>query len=302
MTRCSFRSFFKSIGSVIGWQALSIVAIYAAAVSASSCASSLQNFVLQPYGIENSRVRNGFTIAVIADLHNTIYGEAQRDLINAVNGLSPDLIFLVGDIMDERTTTEGTELLLSGIQGIAPTFYVTGNHEFTTNRVDELRDITRSFDVIILSDDYEKLSIQGAEVIVAGIEDPFKKKHEDKNYDQDRVMEERFRGLEDSSAYRILIAHRPERIEQYLTYPFDLIVSGHAHGGQWRFKGWAKNGLYAPNQGFFPKYAGGLYLWEMPDGTVIHIVSRGLSLTTPKILRINNPPELVFLEIQEKNE
>ena len=89
-----------------------------------------------------------------------------------------------------------------------------------------------------------------------------------------------------------MLAHRPERIKDYLAYGFDLILSGHAHGGQWRIPG-LLNGLLAPNQGLFPQYAGGRYDWE---GTVF-LVSRGLARESTRVPRIFNPPELVAVDL-----
>lgn len=98
----------------------------------------------------------------------------------------------------------------------------------------------------------------------------------------------------DPRAFTVLLAHRPERIDKYAaTGDFDLVVSGHAHGGQVRIPGLI-NGLFAPNQGFFPKYAGGQY--EV-DGTTL-VVSRGLARESTRIPRVFNRPELVLVEIQ----
>ncbi|MDR2193817.1 MAG: metallophosphoesterase [Treponema sp.] len=264
-----------------------------------SCATASNMFILQPYTLKSPNIEQGspITLAVIADLHNTVYGEGQEPLINAIQELAPDLILLAGDLMDEKTEPFGTELLLAGLRGVAPLYYVTGNHEYMTKRIGVMRDILSSYNVIILSDTYVVLTVRGTEILLAGIEDPAKKKYEDKTYNQTRVMERTFSALDAvyPAAYKILIAHRPERIKQYKQFPFDLIVSGHAHGGQWRIPHIAENGLYAPNQGFFPKYAGGLY----EHGTLTHIVSRGLSLTHPAwIARINNPPELVVIHLE----
>jgi predicted MPP superfamily phosphohydrolase len=256
-------------------------------------------FTFQPYTLKSPKIESGVTIkiVVIADLHNTVYGKGQRTVIDTIKELAPDMILLAGDLMDEKTEPFGTELLLAGLQGVAPMYYVTGNHEYMTKRIGFMREIVHFYGVTILPDTYVALTVQGTEIILAGMEDPVKKKYEDKTYDQPLVMEQAFRELDIlyNTAYKILIAHRPEKIKLYRNFPFDLIVSGHAHGGQWRIARIAENGLYAPNQGFFPKYAGGLY----EHGAVTHIVSRGLSLTHPKrIPRIHNPPELVAIYLE----
>ena len=100
----------------------------------------------------------------------------------------------------------------------------------------------------------------------------------------------------DKNSYKILLTHRPEKFEEYTQYDFDLILSGHAHGGQWRIPG-ILNGLYAPNQGLFPKYAGGYY--EIDDKKMI--VSRGLARESTLIPRFYNRPELVIIKLQNKS-
>jgi predicted MPP superfamily phosphohydrolase len=230
-------------------------------------------------------------IVLISDLHSTIHGKDQSSLINKIIQQNPDLIVLVGDIFDNIDPMTGTQLLLSGISGIAPIYYVFGNHECWSDNIQGFKDELELYGVTILSDEYVRIEINGNEIILAGIEDP-EKKFYDASYNQDRVMEERFRELDEVSAYKILLAHRPERIAYYQNFSFDLILSGHTHGGQIRIP-LIMNGLYAPNQGFFPKYGGGLYKHEK----LVHIISRGLSIN-PKLPRIFNPPELVVIVIR----
>ena len=99
--------------------------------------------------------------------------------------------------------------------------------------------------------------------------------------------------LSQNDNYTILLSHRPELFELYTTYNFDLVLSGHAHGGQWRIPG-ILNGVYAPNQGLFPEYAGGEY---QDNGTTM-VVSRGLARETTLAPRIFNRPELVIIDLK----
>jgi predicted MPP superfamily phosphohydrolase len=232
---------------------------------------------------------------LISDLHSTIFGKDQSKLIDKIKKQNPDLIVLTGDIFDDIVPHDGTKLLLTGINGISPIYYVTGNHEFWSRRVGELREELKSYGVIILSDEYKKIEIKDNEIIIAGIDDPDKKLYETPDYDQNKVMETQFRELDDLPAYKILLAHRPERIKYYQKFSFNLILSGHAHGGQVRLPP-ILNGLYAPHQGFFPKYVGGLYQYDNST----HIISRGLSIN-PLVPRIFNPPELVLIIIKSSN-
>ena len=98
---------------------------------------------------------------------------------------------------------------------------------------------------------------------------------------------------QDGEAFSILLTHRPERVEDYVGRGFDLVLAGHAHGGQWRLPGLI-NGLIAPNQGLFPRYAGGRYAL---DGDTTMIVSRGLARESTRIPRLFNRPELVVVDI-----
>jgi predicted MPP superfamily phosphohydrolase len=231
-------------------------------------------------------------IVLIADLHSTVYSEDQGPLIAAVWDARPDLIFLAGDIVDEKRSSRGVELLLRGIRGAAPVFYVTGNHEYRGD-IAGIRRSLETWGVVMVSDSYERICVRGNEIFVAGIEDPDRKKREDPRYDQQAAMEGAFRSLDYMPGYKILIAHRPENIDYYRRYGFDLVVSGHAHGGQWRIPGILPNGLYAPHQGFFPAYTGGLYRFDRSDaGELVLIVSRGLSVNRPLFPRIFNKPEL----------
>jgi predicted MPP superfamily phosphohydrolase len=231
-------------------------------------------------------------IILISDLHSTVFGKDQSLLLERIKKINPDLILLTGDIFDDVVPMGGTKLLLSGISGSVPIYYVTGNHEYWSYNIQEIKNELRINGINILSDSYENININGNEIILAGIEDPDKKYYEVPEYDQNIIMEETFRGLDEIKEYKILMAHRPENIEIYCKYSFDLVVSGHTHGGQVRIP-YIMNGVYAPDQGFFPKYSGGLYR----HGNLTHSISRGLSVN-PKLPRIFNPPELVVIVIE----
>ena len=255
-----------------------------------SCTSiSTQTYTVDTPLLEEQSV---IKIVLISDLHSTIFGKNQSVLIDMVREIEPDLIILSGDIIDDVVPVTGTRLLLSGISGMAPIYYVTGNHEYRSRKIHGIREELMSYGVIILSDSYVKIEINNNEIIIAGVDDPDKKIYETPNYNQNESMENAFRELDKEPLYKILIAHRPERIESYKRYSFNLVLSGHTHGGQVRFPPLI-NGLFAPHQGFFPKYSGGIYT----HGNLKHIVSRGLSVT-PGLPRIFNPPELVVVILE----
>lgn len=91
--------------------------------------------------------------------------------------------------------------------------------------------------------------------------------------------------LKEEDLYTVVLSHRPEYFEDYVKYDADLILTGHAHGGQMRLPG--VGGLYAPGQGWFPKYTEGVY---MADETTM-IIGRGIGDST-EFPRVFNPPEI----------
>jgi len=228
---------------------------------------------------------------LIADLHSCIYGNNQSRLITKIKKQQPDIIFLVGDIADDENPIAGTELLLAGINDIAPIFYVSGNHEYWSGDIANIKQTIRSYGVTVLEDEYKEITVNDIPLIIMGVDDPEWTRYEKK--DTTKSMDENLAELMDKPQFKILVAHRPEQIEAYKKYPFDLVVSGHAHGGRVRIP-FLLNGLAAPNQGWFPKYAGGAYSHD----NLTHIVSRGVSFN-PRLPRVFNPPEIVVIDISK---
>jgi predicted MPP superfamily phosphohydrolase len=235
-------------------------------------------------------------IVLVADLHSEIYGKdkTQTPLLERITGANPDLIVLAGDIYDDVAPDLGTRLLLAGIRETlpdAPVFYATGNHEYDGNKVDAVLKELPEFGVTALLDDYALVELKGIPVVIAGVDDP-NRMLRDPFYDPAFADGPFKKAAAVSAAYKILICHRPELAKRYLEYGFDLILSGHTHGGQVRLPPLI-NGLYAPGQGLFPKYAGGVYQLE----NAVLVVSRGLSIRRPRLPRIFNSPELVVIRL-----
>ncbi len=250
--------------------------------------------IVRRYTVQTDKMkaRESFRIVLITDLHSRIYGEDQRELISLIKKQSPDVLLLVGDIADDKIPFSGVRLLLEGIRGIAPAFYVTGNHELWSFDVESIKEVIRSYGVKVLEGEYEQRMAGNTMITFAGIDDPDIELFESPTPDWAGEMEGAFLPLLNEPGFKILLAHRPERIDEYKKYDFDLVVSGHSHGGQIRIP-LLLNGLYAPDQGWFPKYAGGMYKHD----SLTHIVSRGASnpLLVPRVF---NPPELVVIDVK----
>ena len=233
------------------------------------------------YSVEAS-VSAPVRLAVLADLHSCAYGEGQEELLQAIAAAEPDGILLVGDIVDDVLPEENAFLVLEALAREYPCAYVTGNHEYWSGRADAICGEIAALGIDVLRGGQVTWTLRGQEITLYGVDDA-----------ESGALEEQLSAFFPAEGETsILLAHRPEEIERYAACGFSVVVSGHAHGGQWRLPGLI-NGLYAPNQGWFPAYAGGLYqVWD-----TAFVVSRGLARESTRVPRLFNPPELVILEL-----
>jgi len=242
------------------------------------------------YKIDGKQEIFDLKVIHISDLHSSNYGTAQSKLIRMIVEEAPDMIWITGDLMDENKSIQGAIELLEGIQNKFPIYYVSGNHEYWHDDPDLLFEKIKSYGVTILDNESITLSIRDSKIIITGVIDP----DATLAYNGKEALERslsRVKDIESQEGYRVLLSHRPEHIKVYESYGFDLVASGHAHGGQIRIP-FLLNGLYAPNQGLLPKYAGGHYAYTKDTDL---IVSRGLSYN-PRLPRVFNPPEVVVIE------
>ncbi len=260
-----------------------IAAVAAAALTVSALDTRL---TVRRYTLHSDRLSGMVRIALITDLHSCQYGQQQEKLCRALRDQAPDLVLLGGDIFDDHRPPQPVlDLLQCAAQ--YPCYYVTGNHEFWTGRVPEIKAYLAGMRIKVLAGDCVPVQVRGQTLNLCGVDDPSGGESA-----FCRQLEATQTGQE-PDAYTILLAHRPERTGQYLTRHFDLILSGHTHGGQWRIPG-LLNGFFAPNQGFLPAHAGGLY----HCGDAALLVSRGLARESTLVPRIWNRPELVVVDLE----
>ena len=249
-----------------------------------------QRLIVRTYKVESDRIDKTIRLAVLTDYHGCDYGLYGSELVAQVDELAPDAILLVGDMFSADQDCSEELQFFRLLDGIAFTCYVTGNHEYWEQDVPALLGLIEDTGVTVLDQSCVSLVVDGQRINICGIPDPYA-------YVDTQVALKRAAEDIDHPAFTVLLSHRPEMIDQYAAMnTFDLVVSGHAHGGQVRIP-FLVNGLCAPNQGWFPKYAGGRY--DMEDTTLI--VSRGLSTQRQMgVPRIFNRPELVVIEIRPR--
>ena len=208
-----------------------------------------------------------------------------------MNKEKPDIILLGGDIFDDIIPDTNTKVFLKAVAPKYPCYYVTGNHEYWSRRSDEMISWLKSNNISVLDGENVTVEIGIQKLNLSGINDPDKERFTGKSGDFYSELKE-IQREKDDNLFSILLAHRPSYIESYLKYDFDLVLCGHAHGGQWRLPPFL-NGVYAPDEGWLPKYAGGKY--DFPNGQMI--VSRGLARESTRVPRIFNRPELVIVDV-----
>ena len=230
----------------------------------------------------------GLRIVQLSDLHGAVFGEDNADLIAAVAAEEPDLIVLTGDLQDRfrETPPQYTWDLGAAMAAIAPTYFVTGNHEWAVGDVPELKEGLAEAGVTVLSNTYTVLERGGDRLVLAGIDDP-------NGYADQKTPEELAAEVEAAcpDAFWLLLAHRNNLFaERYSRLGADLVISGHGHGGIIRLP--FTDGLISVERTLFPSYTAGFYEVEGND----LFVSRGLGNSGPSF-RLFNRPEVAVLTL-----
>ena len=202
----------------------------------------------------------GIKIGHLSDLHDSALSYKAIEILKKEK---PDVIVITGDMVDNDV--ERALDVLQKLRNIAPVYCVNGNHE--DRKPSQYQKLLAELpsDVKVLQ--HETINFRG--IYFTGLEEKYRETK-----------------IDIQRGYNILLAHHPEYFDTYIGY--DLVLCGHAHGGQVRIP----MGLYSPGQGIFPKYTKGLY---NKSGTKM-IVNRGIGGPVP---RINNPPEVGIILIEK---
>lgn len=237
---------------------------------------------------------DGFRVVQVSDLHAAEFGEDNEALLDAIKGAKPDLIVITGDLFDTRHGENeiGTSFAEKAAK-LAPTCFVTGNHEHSEVIFNELAETLTESMVTVLRDECITLTRGSDTITIAGIDDPrflADPDNPDAVTNGELISDALPEVMSAAEGYTLLLAHRPEHFELYAESGADLVLCGHAHGGQFRLP--FVGGLYAPGQGILPEYTEGMH---MSGGTTM-IVSRGLGNSTFPF-RFNNAPELVLITL-----
>jgi predicted MPP superfamily phosphohydrolase len=252
-----------------------------------------QNLAIGRYDVTTDKLDGQIKLALVTDLHSCDYGDGQRELLDAIDAERPDAMLLCGDIFDDWIPPDNTMEFIDAVAPEYPCYYVSGNHEFWSGKADEFKDILASRGVKVLEGTSDVLTVRGGKIRISGVDDPDTDGYASRSAPYAEQLG-RLRASAGGDVFTVLLSHRPERIEELLPLKPDLVLSGHAHGGQWRIPLLLENGVMSPNQGLFPKYANGEFFF----GDAELIVSRGLARETTGLPRIFNRPEIVIVTLR----
>ena len=227
------------------------------------------------YTWESDRVPRGFdgyTIALVSDLHNKRFGKGQRRLVKAVRDLRPDMIALTGDFIDLATKNfDFAREFLEGVKDVAPMYWVDGNHDPNTTFYSGLHALLEECGVTVLAGDLLTIERGGDAMTLAGY--PFWELHYPIH------------------SADIMLYHGPDEFHRFAALGCGLVLSGHNHGGQIALPG--GRAVVDPGYGWFPEFSFGEY--RENDSTMI--LSRGLGTSGPPV-RAFAAPEVVGVEMR----
>lgn len=226
----------------------------------------------------------GLRIVVVSDLHGKVFGKSNDALLKKVSGLNPDLIAVTGDLIETEEQFAMVPAVASGLAAVAPTYYVTGNHEWNVRRVPELKKLLGQCGVTVLTNEFIPLERSGQIIVIAGIDDP--------NGPADQKTLDELEA-EVTASYQdifwILLAHRNDPSQYSSENGADLVLCGHAHGGLVRLP--FIGGVIGTGRQLFPKFTSGL--WKTQWGGQVFI-SRGLG-NAGRTFRVFNRPQLPLI-------
>lgn len=229
---------------------------------------------------------DGFKVVHLSDWHAAAFGPDNLDLIEMVRQEQPDIIALTGDFVEKAEDLPGMEILCRALAGIAPTYYVTGNHEWGGRIVSLLLPVLGAAGVTYLDNDYVFLERNGETLCLIGIGDLNGRR------DQPKLTEVVAAARRFGNPFFIMLSHRYDRFEEYVAEGVDLVLSGHAHGGLVRLP--FTDGLLGPGRVLFPKHTSGV----AREGNTAMATSRGMGFSSDTPVRLFNRPEVVSITLR----
>lgn len=256
-------------------------------------------FVVRHYSLRDRRIRKPVKAVVLADLHNKRYGKENERLLQAIDGIKPDMILIVGDILTAKpkASLDIAVDLLTKLAAKYPIYYGNGNHEHRLklypetygDMAERYEEELQKIGIRRLVNEHTDPADYGIRIYGSEIDKLYYKRFGIKPMDPEYLRD--LLGQPSDEMYTILIAHNPDYFPKYADWGADLVLAGHVHGGMVRVPFWGK-GVVSPNVRLFPKYDGGRFTL----GNTTMLLSRGLGMHTIPV-RLFNPGEILEVDL-----
>ena len=273
---------FIGVGSWFGWQIW----------------RSYNVLTTQKDSVITPMIQTPVRIVFLSDLHENTFGENNEKLIKEITLLDPDLICLGGDLINEDTADfESLLSLAKRLKNVAPVYCTPGNKELENDKWEILEKSIEEVGVPVLDGAYQCIEVNGNFIALGGLYDNTFALNGEDSVVLEQMNPNTVSFLEEYSAldmYKVLLCHRPDSVYFNTTpekWNLNLVLSGHTHGGQVVLGN--GQGLWAPDQGFFPAYTHG----KTRVGDIDLITTSGLGSGNEKLPRFNNPAEILVVDL-----
>lgn len=248
----------------------------------------LKNTYYNIYDEQIPKSFEGCKIVQLSDLHNCYFGTKEHNyLIERIKKINPDIVLLTGDFFDVDKYNNSL-MIVKELTKLAKVYFTAGGHEYHVPEYLRIKHEMKRAGIIVLDNGQEEIKHEDGSICITGILDPT---FYNKNIE---LMKKLMTEYDKENTFNILLSHRPDLIEEYFNYNYNLIFSGHAHGGQVRI---FNQGLYAPNQGILPKYTHGKYSNNKENQHLI--INRGIGWHST-FVKVNNRPEIVVCTLHSE--
>lgn len=256
---------------------------------------------LKDYIVRSDKIKKPVSIIFLSDIHSQKFKDGGKNLLNMINASKPDFIFFGGDIFDkyakEKEIEKAKELVMQIANQNKNCYYVLGNHEVDCKLGIDFKDFLSDTGINFFNgSSYELTAGSGQKILVGGVDfiagDSCAKETCDA-LEQIEQKNELIRRTEETGLFSVLLRHVPMKTEG--DEKIDLILSGHNHGGLWRFPN-TNAGVAGGGTKFFPRYVHG----EYKNGDSTMIVGSGIVTETYLLPRLYNVPEVVSIVLLPK--